>query len=235
MEERETLIQENARLKLDMVAMIPKLDSLSPRKASAIAEFDRLTEKLRVSKGDEFLAIHEMKSDKRINELRLNKTFIVISKQETEKQLIDCHGELRKLRSEKQARRTDKSAGPKNSNNNNNNSHAGNHKNCLTCRLLDKLQMGLSDCKECKSTTPCLCPRPKELPASIRREIEDFEVPWPEETEDWNEWHKRDLEARKRGVGEKNSDASVRKDRRAPVGSRSNSLNRATSTVRFKF
>ena len=46
--ERETLIQENARLKMDMVAMVPKLDSKSPRKASAIAEFDRLTEKLQV-------------------------------------------------------------------------------------------------------------------------------------------------------------------------------------------
>ena len=48
--ERETLIQENARLKMDMVAMVPKLDSKSPRKASAIAEFDRLTEKLQVGR-----------------------------------------------------------------------------------------------------------------------------------------------------------------------------------------
>ena len=153
---------------------------------------------------------------------------LVISKQETEKQLIDCRGELRKLRSEKQARRTDKSVAQKNSNNNNH--HVGNHRNCLTCRLLDKLQMGLSDCKECKSTTPCRCPRPRELPASIRREIEDFEVPWPEGAEDWNEWHKRDLEARKRNVGK-----SVGENRRARVESRSNSLNRAASTVRFKF
>ena len=150
--------------------------------------------------------------------------------------MIDCRGELRKLRSEKQARRTDKSVEAKNSsNNNNNNHHAGNHRNCLTCRLLDKLQMGLSDCKECKSTTPCRCPRPRELPASIRREIEDFEVPWPEGTEDWNEWHKCDLEARKRNVGKKRRDASVGKNRRARVESRSNSLNRATSGVRFKF
>ena len=48
MAERETLIQENARLKMDMVAMVPKLNSKMPRKASAIAELDRLTEKLQV-------------------------------------------------------------------------------------------------------------------------------------------------------------------------------------------
>merc|ERR1719431_54934 len=164
--ERETLIQENARLKLDMVAMVPKMDAKSPRKASAIAELDRLTEKL----------------------------------QDTEKQLIDCRKEIKKLKEENKkqsdkllrretvANRDNKNTNENNSNddaNKSNNKHVGNHRNCLTCRLLNKLQMGLSNCKKCKDDSKhCRCQKNGKLPASIRREIEDFEVPWPTKTSD---------------------------------------------------
>jgi len=163
--ERDALIQENARLKVDMVAMVPKLDAKSPRKASAIAEFDRLTEKL----------------------------------QDTEKQLIECRKELQKSIDENK-KKSDKLLLRKNLNNTNKNEtkkdegkrHSGKHRNCLTCRLLNKLQMGLSNCSKCKDDTkPCQCERYGKLPASIRSEIEDYEVPWPRGSKDWKEVEKR--------------------------------------------
>ena len=91
-----------------------------------------------------------------------------------------------------------------NVNNNNENTHSGNHRNCLTCRLLNKLQMGLGDCEKCKdSSKPCRCQQGGKLPASIRREIEDYEVPWPEKIEDdWQRIERRKTSGNKAATEE---------------------------------
>ena len=132
--------------------------------------------------------------------------------QDTEKQLIDCRQELRKLRAEKQKKdeKNDRDAKLKrgNANNNNENVHGGNHRNCLTCRLLNKLQLGFGNCDQCQEPYKlCQCQKGGKLPASIRREIDDYEIPWPEKgsKHDWRQVPRREEKEGMEGEKDKKS------------------------------